>query len=203
MKNIEYQKYPLPFDYSSLEPYIDSETMKVHYDNLYTAYTQKLNQAYDKYGVKKSIVDILKNHESYPKEFRQQGGGYLNHSMLWNFLTAHSKSTEPSNDCLRLMKRDFLSVGNFKRILVEQGLEVFGSGWVWWCMDRDGSTSICTMANQDNPYMINQYPLFGIDIWEHAYFLKYKSSRKDYLENIWNVTNWKYVNERIASANKK
>lgn len=200
----QYTAYDLPYSHNALEPYIDAETMKIHHDVLYVKYTDKMNEAYLKNSENSDILQILEdcNSHSFPMALVNNGGGYVNHSMLWHFLKPNEggKIHLPYGASKGLIERDFESVDAFLNIIEEEVVNLFGSGWVWWMMDAEGNTSIASMKNQDNPYMIKEYPLWGIDVWEHAYFLKYKTNRKEYLNKLLHVTNWGYVNKRIQLA---
>jgi Fe-Mn family superoxide dismutase len=195
----QYSAYDLPYAHNALEPYIDLETMRVHHDVLYLRYVEKLNEALQKNSVDLDILKILENYQDFPATFRNNGGGFVNHSMLWQFLKPNQggKIHQPTGASKSLIERDFQSFGDFIEVIEDEVINLFGSGWVWWMMDEEGYTNIASMANQDNPYMIQQYPLWGIDVWEHAYFLKFKANRKEYLNKLLHVTNWNYVNTRI------
>ena len=190
-----FNKIELKYDFKDLEPHIDEETMYTHYNKHYNAYTENLNNALEHLPEFKDmdIISILKNikeDNNYYMAIRNNGGGYLNHSMYFNMLTP--KSTPLPNKLEEKINEDFTNFDNFKSELISKGLSHFGSGWVWVILENN-KLKIITTNNQDNPYMFGQTPIMGIDLWEHAYYLKYKNLRKDYLENIFNVIDWNIV----------
>lgn len=190
-----FNKIELKYDFKDLEPHIDEETMYTHYNKHYNAYTENLNNALEHLPEFKDmdIISILKNikeDNNYYMAIRNNGGGYLNHSMYFDMLTP--KSTSLPNKLEEKINEDFTNFDNIKFELISKGLSHFGSGWVWVILEND-KLKIITTNNQDNPYMFGQTPIMGIDLWEHAYYLKYKNLRKDYLENIFNVIDWNIV----------
>ena len=190
-----FNKIELKYDFKDLEPNIDEETMYTHYNKHYNTYTENLNNTLEHLPEFKNmdIISILKNikeDNNYYMAIRNNGGGYLNHSMYFDMLTP--KSTPLPNKLEEKINEDFTNFDNFKSELISKGLSHFGSGWVWVILEND-KLKIITTNNQDNPYMFGQTPIMGIDLWEHAYYLKYKNLRKDYLENIFNVIDWNIV----------
>lgn len=190
-----FNKIDLKYDFKDLEPNIDEETMYTHYNKHYNTYTENLNNTLEHLPEFKDmdIISILKNikeDNNYYMAIRNNGGGYLNHSMYFDMLT--SKSTPLPNKLEEKINEDFTNFDNFKSEIISKGLSHFGSGWVWVILEND-KLKIITTNNQDNPYMFGQTPIMGIDLWEHAYYLKYKNLRKDYLENIFNVIDWNIV----------
>lgn len=190
-----FNKIELKYDFKDLEPHIDEETMYTHYNKHYNAYTENLNNALEHLPEFKDmdIISILKNikeNNNYYMAIRNNGGGYLNHSMYFDMLTP--KSTPLPNKLEEKINENFTNFDNFKSEIISKGLSHFGSGWVWVILEND-KLKIITTNNQDNPYMFGQTPIMGIDLWEHAYYLKYKNLRKDYLENIFNVIDWNIV----------
>lgn len=190
-----FNKIELKYDFKDLEPNIDEETMYTHYNKHYNTYTENLNNALEHLPEFKDmdIISILKNikeDNNYYMAIRNNGGGYLNHSMYFDMLT--SKSTPLPNKLEEKINEDFTNFDNFKSEIISKGLSHFGSGWVWVILEND-KLKIITTNNQDNPYMFGQTPIMGIDLWEHAYYLKYKNLRKDYLENIFNIIDWNIV----------
>ena len=190
-----FNKIELKYDFKDLEPNIDEETMYTHYNKHYNTYTENLNNALEHLPEFKDmdIISILKNikeNNNYYMAIRNNGGGYLNHSMYFDMLT--SKSTPLPNKLEEKINEDFTNFDNFKSEIISKGLSHFGSGWVWVILENN-KLKIITTNNQDNPYMFGQTPIMGIDLWEHAYYLKYKNLRKDYLENIFNVIDWNTV----------
>ena len=190
-----FNKIELKYDFKDLEPNIDEETMYTHYNKHYNTYAENLNNALEHLPEFKDmdIISILKNikeDNNYYMAIRNNGGGYLNHSMYFDMLT--SKSTPLPNKLEEKINEDFTNFDNFKSEIISKGLSHFGSGWVWVILEND-KLKIITTNNQDNPYMFGQTPIMGIDLWEHAYYLKYKNLRKDYLENIFNIIDWNIV----------
>lgn len=190
-----FNKIELKYDFKDLEPNIDEETMYTHYNKHYNTYTENLNNTLEHLPEFKDmdIISILKNiteDNNYYTAIRNNGGGYLNHSMYFDMLTP--KSTQLPNKLEEKINDDFINFDNFKSEIISKGLSHFGSGWVWVILEND-KLKIITTNNQDNPYMFGQTPIMGIDLWEHAYYLKYKNLRKDYLENIFNVIDWNIV----------
>lgn len=190
-----FNKIELKYNFKDLEPNIDEETMYTHYNKHYNTYTENLNNALEHLPEFKDmdIISILKNikeDNNYYMAIRNNGGGYLNHSMYFDMLTP--KSTPLPNKLEEKINEDFTNFDNFKSELISKGLSHFGSGWVWVILEND-KLKIITTNNQDNPYMFGKTPIMGIDLWEHAYYLKYKNLKKDYLENIFNVIDWNTV----------
>ena len=190
-----FNKIELKYDFKDLEPNIDEETMYTHYNKHYNTYTENLNNALEHLPEFKDmdIISILKNikeDNKYYTAIRNNGGGYLNHSMYFDMLTP--KSTPLPNNLEEKINENFTTFDNFKSEIISKGLSHFGSGWVWVILEND-KLKIITTNNQDNPYMFGQTPIMGIDLWEHAYYLKYKNLRKDYLENIFNIIDWNIV----------
>ena len=190
-----FNKIELKYDFKDLEPNIDEETMYTHYNKHYNTYTENLNNALEHLPEFKDmdIISILKNikeDNNYYMAIRNNGGGYLNHSMYFDMLTP--KSTPLPNKLEEKINEDFTNFDNFKSEIISKGLSHFGSGWVWVILENH-KLKIITTNNQDNPYMFGQTPIMGIDLWEHAYYLKYKNLRKDYLENIFNVIDWNII----------
>lgn len=195
-----YSKVQLPYGYGDLSPILGEEAVREHYDFHYSNYTKGLNEAYLKYGIKKKLMTILKNISQYPKEFRENGGGYINHSIFFQSLKPISSDFNEIPESLQsLMIRDFGSVDEFMNYFIGMGKRVFGSGWVWWCLEPNGRTSIVTTKNQDTPYAEGLYPLLGIDVWEHSYYLDYKGDRLKYLNEIFRIINWDFVIFRIKN----
>ena len=195
-----YSKVQLPYGYGDLSPVLGEEAVREHYDFHYSNYTKGLNEAYLKYGIKKKLMTILKNISQYPKEFRENGGGYINHSIFFQSLKPISSEFNEIPESLQsIMIRDFGSVDEFMNYFIGMGKRVFGSGWVWWCLEPNGQTSIVTTKNQDTPYAEGLYPLLGIDVWEHSYYLDYKGDRLKYLNEIFRIINWDFVIFRIKN----
>lgn len=191
----------LPYAYDALEPSIDARTMEIHYSKHHQGYTNKLNDAIQGTdAADKSIEDILKNIDNYSTAVRNNGGGFYNHALFWEVLGPNGGG-EPGGDLGDAIKRDFGSFNEFKTQFSNAAATRFGSGWAWLCKHDDGKLEICSTPNQDNPLMpgvgCGGTPIFGIDVWEHAYYLKYQNRRPDYIEAFWNVVNWDKVSENM------
>ena len=197
----------LGYDYDALEPFIDSETMKLHHDKHHAAYVSKLNQAIATVpGLEtKSIEEILSSLDSLPEairaEVRRQGGGHANHALLWQTLKKNDGG-KPAGELAAAIDAEFQSFAVFQEQFNAAAGSVFGSGWAWLVL-RDGKLLIETTQNQDSPTMTGGFPLFGADLWEHAYYLKYQNRRAEYLAAIQNVINWEYVGARYSEARAK
>jgi len=198
-----YEVPALPYDYSALEPYIDEQTMRVHHDKHHQAYVDKANAALE--GTEwdgKGVVEVLKNLSSLPADkqgpVRNNAGGHFNHSLFWQMLSP-SGGGEPSGALGDAIDSTFSSFGDFQEEFKNAGIGQFGSGWAWLVKDSSGLAIVST-PNQDSPVSDGKTPLLGIDVWEHAYYLKYQNKRPDYIDAFWNVVNWGYVAERFADA---
>lgn len=191
----QFELKPLPYAYDALEPYIDKETMMLHHDKHEKAYLDNLNKAIAKYPelYSKGIEGMLKDLDSIPSDIRQtvinNAGGVYNHEFFWSIMTPQ-KNQKPKGNLLNAINRDFESYDNFKAKFKEAALNRFGSGWAWLVSDKDGKLSIISTANQDSPISLGLTPIIGIDVWEHAYYLKYQNRRAEYIDNWWNVVNW-------------
>ena len=195
MKKIGIEK--LPYSYSSLKNFIDSKTMDVHYNKHYKTYVKKLNDALSKkdYG-DVELEEIVKSISRYNTTVRNNAGGAFNHAMFWKMLSPKKQKVE--GDVVEKIKKDFGSIDEFKKEFEETAKERFGSGWVWLVLTKNNRLKIMSTGNQDNPMMNvikGGYPLLGLDLWEHAYYLKYQSKRDEYIKNFWDVVNWEFVNE--------
>ena len=198
----------LPYAYEALEPAIDAETMHIHHDKHHLAYVTNLNtamkvEANQKYA-KLNIEQLCAAVDPKDMAIRNNGGGHFNHTFFWNCLSAPSTGGEPSAALANAIQLDFGSMENLKKVMTDEGKARFGSGWVWLCKDDEGGLFVTSTANQDNPLMSKVVdkpgtPILGIDVWEHAYYLKYQNKRADYLTAIFTVVNWSFVNERYAS----
>jgi Fe-Mn family superoxide dismutase len=194
-----YKSIPLSYGYSELEPYIDGETMNIHFNTHYMGYIKNLNDEMKKNNHRSiPIRDLIKTIDDYSDNVRNNAGGFFNHFIFWQMLSPNKTngSNLPSGISKTLINRDFGSYDNFKKLIEAKAKKRFGSGWVWWIMMPSGSTRIVETPYQDNPLMyFNCEVLLGIDVWEHAYYLKYHADRMAYVKNIFNVINWKYPNE--------
>lgn len=192
----QFELNPLPYAYDALEPYIDKETMMLHHDKHEKAYLDNLNKAISKYPelYKKGLEGILKDLNSVPEDVREtvknNAGGVYNHEFFWSIMSPE-KDQKPSGELLKAINKDFGSLENFKNKFKEAALGRFGSGWAWLVSDKDGKLSIISTPNQDSPISQDLTPILGIDVWEHAYYLKYQNRRGDYIDNWWHVVNWK------------
>jgi Fe-Mn family superoxide dismutase len=201
---------PLPYAYDALEPYIDTETMHLHHDKHHASYVKKLNEALAKepsFNPGADVDELMKNLNTVPESIRtavrNQGGGHANHSLFWLTLAPASKTRTLMDGAFSQAVTDDLGgMDKLKAEMAEQGGKLFGSGWVWLVLDGGKKLTILTLPNQDSPLMEGHYPLFGIDVWEHAYYLKYHNLRADYVTAIWNVVNWPFISNRYAAAMK-
>jgi Fe-Mn family superoxide dismutase len=203
-----YELAPIPYDYSALEPFIDTETMKLHHDKHHQTYTNNLNAALANHPAlaAKPAEDLLRDLASVPEEIRtavrNNGGGYANHTVFWTIMgPANSPGIggNPSGDIAKQISSDFGDFEAFKKTFNETTAKQFGSGW-GWLVFSGGKLKIISTPNQDSPLSQGLYPILFNDVWEHAYYLKYQNRRPDYLAAWWNVVNWAEVNKRFAKA---
>lgn len=188
----------------ALEPHIDKTTMEIHHDKHHQAYVTNLNKALEgKPEATSSIEEIVKHISKFPAAVRNNGGGHYNHSLFWNIL-GPNKGGEPTGDLAKAINETFGSFADLKIKLQEAGATRFGSGWAWLSVGADKKLQVSSTPNQDNPLMdiaeVKGTPILGIDVWEHAYYLKYQNKRPDYLAAIWNVINWDAVAELYKKA---
>jgi Fe-Mn family superoxide dismutase len=193
-----YEVPPLPYDYNALEPHIDEATMRVHHDKHHQAYVDKVNAALEGTDLADSpIEDVLKNLDAVPEDkrtaVRNNGGGHYNHSLFWEWMSADGGG-EPSGALGDSIASTFGSFADFQDKFKAAGVNQFGSGWSWLVQD-DSGLAVVSSANQDNPISQGKTPLLGVDVWEHAYYLKYQNKRPDYIDAWWNVVNWAKVAE--------
>ncbi len=197
---------PLPYAFDALEPYIDAKTMEIHHDKHHGAYVTNLNKALEGHAdlQNKTVEQLLTGLNSLPEAIRtavrNNGGGHMNHSLFWKIMKKGGGG-EPSGDLATAINGAFGSFADFKAKLIDAGTKRFGSGWAW-LLFRDGKLVIESTANQDNPIIDGGKAFFGIDVWEHAYYLKYQNRRPEYLEAWWNTINWAQVAENFAEAKK-
>jgi len=195
-----HQLPPLPYDAAALEPHIDAQTMQIHHGKHHAAYVNNLNAAIEKHAnlAAKSAEDLIRNLSAVPEDVRtavrNNGGGHVNHTMFWQIM-GPGQGGAPTGAIADAMAA-FGGFDAFKEQMNKGGVGRFGSGWVW-LVDAGGTLAIESTANQDNPLMDGKRPIFGIDVWEHAYYLKYQNRRPDYLAAWWNVINWEEVNKRL------
>ena len=191
----------LPYSNDALEPYIDSKTMEIHHGKHHNGYTSKLNAATAGTELEnKSIVDILKNMDMNNSALRNNGGGYFNHCLFWESISPNGGGL-PSGNLLDAINLTFESYESFKNAFSNSAATRFGSGWAWLCVHPGGKVELCSSANQDNPLMpgigCGGYPILGLDVWEHAYYLNYQNRRPDYINAFFEVVNWGVVFRKI------
>lgn len=196
----------LPYAVDALEPYIDAQTMSIHHDKHHQAYVTNLNAAIEKHPelAKKSLEDLLSNLNAVPEDIRtavrNHGGGTWNHNMFWEIMAPKAGGT-PNAELRKALEAAFGSIDTFKTEFEKAANTRFGSGWAW-LVRKDDKLSIISTANQDNPYSDGLIPIMGIDVWEHAYYLKYQNRRAEYVTNWWNVVNWETVADRYNKSRK-
>jgi len=192
---------PLPYAFDALEPYIDKATMEIHHGKHHAAYVTNLNKALESAPdlQSKSIEQLLKDFASVPEPIktavRNNGGGHANHSLFWTLLAKDQGG--PKGDIESVITSNFGSFDSFKEKFAAAATGRFGSGWAWLTKDSAGKFEITSTANQDSPYMEGKKPILGLDVWEHAYYLKYQNRRPEYISAWWNVINWNTVNEQL------
>ncbi|TVZ26370.1 Fe-Mn family superoxide dismutase [Gillisia sp. Hel_I_86] len=197
----------LNYAFDALEPHIDAKTMEIHHDKHHAGYTSKLNDAIegtDNEG--KTIENILKNLDMSNKAVRNNGGGYYNHNLYWEIMSPDGGG-KPDGELAKAIDAAFGSFDAFKDEFSKAGATQFGSGWAWLCVHKGGKVEVCSTPNQDNPLMpetgCGGTPILGMDVWEHAYYLKYQNKRPDYINAFFNVINWKEVAARYAQEKEK
>jgi Fe-Mn family superoxide dismutase len=198
-----YEVPPLPYDYAALEPHIDEATMRVHHDKHHQAYVDKVNAALDGTDLEDAAIeDVLKDLSAVPEDkrtaVRNNGGGHYNHSLFWEWMSPDGGGA-PDGDLGAAIDEAFGSFDDFKGKVKDAGVGQFGSGWAWLVHAGSGLAVVST-ANQDSPLSDGKTPLLGIDVWEHAYYLKYQNKRPDYIDAWWNVVNWAKVAEGFAAV---
>lgn len=204
VQNTPFTLPALPYAYNALEPFIDEETMKIHHTKHHQAYVDKLNKAVENMGGKFNLEEAFKTISKADIAIRNNGGGHYNHSLFWQLMKSNpsSKENKPSGKLAESIVRDFKSFEDFKKEFSEKSTKIFGSGWCW-LIEQEGKLKITTTPNQDNPLMDvateKGKPILALDIWEHAYYLKYQNKRADYIANWWNVTNWEKAEELYIS----
>lgn len=192
----------LPYAFDALEPNIDAQTMEIHHDKHHKGYTDKLNDAIKGTDLEgKTIENILGNLDMQNKAVRNNGGGFYNHSLFWNVMSPKGGG-KPSGDLAKAIDDAFGNFDAFKEKFSDAAKTQFGSGWAWLCVQKGGKVDVCSTPNQDNPLMPNTgcggTPILGLDVWEHAYYLKYQNKRPDYVGAFWNVVNWDEVSSNYA-----
>jgi Fe-Mn family superoxide dismutase len=196
----------LPYPFDALEPHIDARTMEIHHDKHHNAYVTKVNEAIA--GTKfesQTVEELCRNIETVPENIRtvvrNNGGGHANHSLFWTIMGPKAGG-EPKGDLKDAIKSTFGGFDAFKEKFSAAGVGRFGSGWAWLSIDSTGKLVVESTPNQDNPYMHGNTPILGMDVWEHAYYLKYQNRRPDYIAAFYNVINWDAVAERFAAAKR-
>ncbi|MFG0635669.1 superoxide dismutase [Acinetobacter soli] len=205
----EFKQAPLPYATNALQPAIDQQTMELHYGKHHKAYVDNLNAQIKTYPEldKMDPVQLQKQISKYNTAVRNNGGGHFNHTFFWESLAPANKTGQPSAALTKQITQDFGSMDAFKQKFNEAATGRFGSGWAWLIVTPEGKLAITSTPNQDNPLMdlteTKGQPLLGLDVWEHAYYLKYQNRRADYIKAFWSVVNWNKVNERYMQAMKK
>lgn len=201
-----FQLPSLPYPSDALEPHIDKATMELHHGKHHNAYVTKLNEAILGTELEnKSIEDIMKNVSKASPVVRNNGGGHFNHSLFWTIMSPKGGGA-PSGELAAAIDKEFGSLEKFKEKFGAAGAGQFGSGWAWLIVDAAGNLKVTSTANQDNPLMdvveAKGTPILGLDVWEHAYYLKYQNKRPDYIAAFWNLVDWNAVSKRFADAKK-
>ena len=206
-QEINYIQQPLPYSYNALEPFIDAMTMEIHHTKHAAGYTKNLNDACmaENVDIKtKSIISLLESISKYSTKMRNNAGGHFNHELFWQLMKP-APATAPTGALADAINKSFGSLDNFKAAFSDAAKTRFGSGWAWLIVNEKGQLAICSTPNQDNPLMdiaeTKGTPILGLDVWEHAYYLKYQNKRPDYINAWWNLVNWKFVEDRY-NANK-
>jgi Fe-Mn family superoxide dismutase len=196
---------PLPYAFDALEPHIDAKTMEIHHDKHHGTYVTNANNALEKHPefAKKSVEDLLWGINDVPEDIRtvirNNAGGHANHSIFWTIMKPGGGGN-PSGRIADAIKSTFNGYDAFKEQVAKAGVGQFGSGWAWLTVDKAGKLAIKGYPNQDSPYMDELTPIMGVDVWEHAYYLKYQNRRADYIAAWWNTLNWDAINERFGAV---
>lgn len=202
---MKFELPPLPYGYDALEPFIDEATMKLHHDKHHATYVSKLNEAIALHPELSDtpLETLLKDLSVIPEDIRavvrNHGGGHFNHSLFWEIMAAPGANAGPEGAFLAALENDFASVSAFKEAFSKAAAGVFGSGWAWLAADATGKLSIISTANQDCPLSLGLTPVLGLDVWEHAYYLKFQNKRSDYIESWWNVVSWQSAAKRFEA----
>jgi len=204
-QEINFQQIPLPYAYNALEPFIDAMTMEIHHTKHAAGYTKNLNDACvaEKVDIKTtSITSLLASISKYSTKMRNNAGGHYNHELFWQSMQP-APASMPTGSLAKAIEKSFGTFADFQKAFSEAAKNRFGSGWAWLIINEKKELAICSSGNQDNPLMdiaeVKGYPLLGLDVWEHAYYLKYQNKRADYMNNWWNLVNWKFVEERYIA----
>ncbi|MDR6227379.1 superoxide dismutase [Desmospora profundinema] len=197
----------LPYSTDALEPHIDARTMEIHHGRHHKTYVDKLNAALEGHAelADKSIDDLIANIDQVPESIRgavqNNGGGHVNHTLFWQIMSPDGGG-EPTGELAGAINETFGGFDKFKETFANAAITRFGSGWAWLVVKKDGNLAVINTLNQDSPLMDGHTPILGLDVWEHAYYLKYQNKRPDYIQAWWNVVNWDEVNKRYAAAKK-
>jgi len=199
---MSFQLPKLPYAYDALEPHIDARTMEIHHSKHHNGYTTNLNNAIAGTNLEsKSILDILKNLDMSNMAVRNNGGGFYNHDLFWKVMSPNGGG-EPKGELAAAIKEEFGSFEAFKEVFSKAAATRFGSGWAWLCVHKGGKVKVCSTPNQDNPIMpetgCGGFPILGLDVWEHAYYLNYQNRRPDYISEFFSIINWDEVSRRFA-----
>lgn len=200
-----HQLPPLPYPNNALEPYIDEQTMMIHHDRHHNTYVTNLNAALDQYPElhEKSLEDLLSDLNAVPEAIRtavrNNGGGHANHTLFWEIIGPNGGGA-PTGALAQAIDAQFGSFDQFKEEFTKAATTRFGSGWAWLVVDGSGKLAVTSTPNQDSPIMEGQKPIIGLDVWEHAYYLKYQNKRPDYIAAFWNVVNWEAAGKRYEAA---
>ena len=200
-----FQLPKLQYEFSALEPHIDAKTMEIHYTKHHQAYTNNLNAALEGQEdlLSRTIEEILSDLDRIPGSIRQavinNGGGFYNHLLFWANLSPRG-GDEPTGVLKEALDSKFENYDSFKKEFSDVAAKTFGSGWAWLVLDENGELAITSTTNQDNPISLNQTPLLGLDVWEHAYYLNYQNRRPDYIAAFWNIVNWPEVEKRFEAV---
>jgi len=209
-----YELPKLPYAFDALEPYIDAKTMEIHHDKHHQAYVTNLNKALEgtdlgNQPVESLIANLEKVPESARVAIRNNGGGHANHSMFWTIMKKRAPGQQPEGALAEAIQKDLMGFDHFKQAFADAATKRFGSGWAWLTVDKSGKLAIESTANQDSPLMVGapvngsgNKPILGIDVWEHAYYLKYQNRRPEYIEQFLNVIDWDAVAQRYTAAKK-
>jgi len=201
-QEVNFLQQPLPYAYNALEPFIDAMTMEIHHTKHAAGYTKNLNDACvaEKVDIKTtSITNLLESISKYSTKMRNNAGGHYNHELFWQTMQP-APASMPTGSLAKAIEKSFGTFADFQKAFAEAAKNRFGSGWAWLIVNEKGQLAICSTPNQDNPVMdiaeTKGYPLLGLDVWEHAYYLKYQNKRPDYINAWWNLVNWRVVEER-------
>jgi len=205
VEDVPYEQQPLGYAFPALEPVIDAMTMEIHYSKHAAAYAKNLADAVKAEGVdvsKEKLVSLLGRISKFSPKMRNNGGGHYNHEFFWKSMRAASENNQPSGELAATITCDFGSFEAFKTQFSDAGKNRFGSGWAWLVLNKEGKLVVGSTANQDNPLMdisdLKGTPLLGLDVWEHAYYLKYQNRRPDYIAAWWKLVNWEVVSKRFG-----